>query len=261
MKELTLKLYVTNVLEQITGMNLVNDIYVRLSGAKLVAGKDVKMPVIAVPFKETDVVYAKVASLFDDCFVLECLCKDLLVQGVEGLMFIGDSDRTFDLAKAMKVGHTGLAAEPAKSTGGFRRAFWSVGVDEANISSLLTKVAKFLNKGAAPKPEAEPESEADKPAEATAEDASPKPVKPKKAPKPEPATKPEPADEPEPNPAAEPAAEPESEAAPAEAESEESGSHVVSLLELYRASQRGETAVAECRRLCRKEGIDYDLDD
>ena len=213
MKELTLKLYVTNVLEQITGMNLVKDIDVKLSGTKLVAGKDVKMPVVAVPFKDTDVTYAKVASLFDGCFILECLCADLLVQGVEGLMFIGDSDRTFDLAKAMKVGHTGLAAEPAKSTGGFRRAFWSVGVDEANISSLLTKVAKFLNKDAASKPEAEP------------------------------------------------AAEPESEAAPAEAESEESGSHVVSLLELYRASQRGETAVAECRRLCRKEGIKYDLDD
>ncbi len=249
MKELTLKLYVTNVLEQITGMNLVNDIDVRLSGAKLVAGKDVKMPVIAVPFKETDVVYAKVASLFDDCFILECLCKDLLVQGVEGLMFIGDSDRTFDLAKAMKVGHTGLAAEPAKSTGGFRRAFWSVGVDEANISSLLTKVAKFLNKGAAPKPEAEPEPEADKPAEATAEDVPPKPVKPKKAPKPEPDAKP-----------AEPAVEPEPEAVPAEAESESDGCGI-SLLELFRASQRGETAVEECRRLCREEGIDYDLDD
>ena len=282
MKELSFKLYVTNALELISGLDLIGDVDLKFSGLKLVAGKGVKMPLVPTSVRGK-LTGAKLANLFEDTFMLDDLDTDILLSAPEGILFIGKSDKVMELANYMKIGKTGLAAASI-DVDGYPRGFWST-----NDLSVITKVQLFLLEGpGAPddgdKPVEEPEKPAEKPAEGPAKPAK-KPTKKGSKPKKsdaKPAEKP--AEESAPEIPEEPEKPAEAEEAPAEKPAEgdkpvesECPCGSLSLEQLFlmtappRTDDEGdaaeaadadaveETAEETCRRLCAEEGIAYDI--
>ena len=239
MKKLEFTLYVTNTLELITGLDLVKDVDLKISGMRLVAGEDVKLPVCPKDcFGKA--LYARLDALFTDTFLLEKLDTNIVITAPEGIMFIGDSDLVLDFFRHIKVGQAGLTAV-TDGIDGFPRAFWCT-----NDLELMPELLTYLDKG----------PDGDKPEG-------------KHAPKP--AAKP--AAKPAPKPAAKPAkksgAKP---AAPAEEPAPEKEPFAVatnarSLEELFALTapgpddDAGETAVQTVRRLCKEEGIECDIAD
>ena len=254
---------------QHTGLNLLSNLDVSISGRRLVSGEDVVAPVFA-KFIKDDIMCVNLVSL-NDPFVIDDPNYDILIGAAEGVIFIGNSDRCIDLAHAMGKGKFGYVAECA-CVDGFPRAFWST-----EDLSMYGTAFRFL-KGDAPKdggdepipadtdepaPEPAPSKKPKKPAKPKTDEPKPekKPKKPKKPAEPKPeesAPADEPAEEPKPEkPAPEPAPEPEKR---------------LSLEEMFHvtapagvpddddvADDEEETAEQTCRRLCKEEGIEYDI--
>ncbi len=164
MKEVCLKLFVTNVQELITGLDLIKDVDLGLSGSDLLAGKEIKSCVLPRNFKK--VAYtADLDDMFVDPIILDDPNCNLLVQGKDGIIFIGNSDMIAEFAKFIKVGKFGLAAAP-NDVDGFPRGFWT-----SDDKSLFMDVLSYLDpekpedKPAEDKPAEEKPADADKPAE------------------------------------------------------------------------------------------------
>ena len=154
MKEVCLKLFVTNVQELITGLDLIKDVDLGLSGSDLLAGEAIKSCVLPRNFKK--VAYtADLDDMFVDPIILDDPNCNLLVQGKDGIIFIGNSDMIAEFAKFIKVGKFGLAAAP-NDVDGFPRGFWT-----SDDKSLFMDVLSYLDPE---KPEDKP-ADADKPAE------------------------------------------------------------------------------------------------
>jgi hypothetical protein len=281
MKVLTLSVYIMNVMEQISGLDLLSDLDVGISGRKLVSGENVVTPIFASFIKENTFA-VKLASLYDS-FVIDDPRNDILVGAPEGIVFIGDSDKAMELSQYMDCGKLGLAGECVR-VDGFPRGFWCT-----EDTRLYNKVYDFLKNGA-PAPDEGDEAPADggKPAEEE------KPAKPAKKGSTKPAAKPakkagaKPAAKPKTvNREAEPADEAPEEPAPAESEAESGDEPAEEKKPEKKPAERTEgpaptleqlffmtmpdredpedaaeeTAVQTCRRLCREEGIEYDLAD
>ena len=238
MKTLVIKLYVTELLEQLTGLTFVpEDIDLGVRGTDLVIGKGVRAPIYPEHINCNTVCY-KLASLKEDTIITYDDVENILLMSVEGIVFVGDSDKCEALAKYMGTGKFGLVAECVK-VDGFRRGYWTT-----DDTTLWTKIVSYLKDGDEAKKPAKP---AKKPKKSSAK---PKPEKPADEPAPDPEVK-KPAES-APAPEAEkPAEEPACDAA-------DGGVRYKSLLEMFRESQ--ETAEETCRRLCREEEIEYDLD-
>ena len=238
MKTLVIKLYVTELLEQLTGLTFVpEDIDLGVRGTDLVIGKGVRAPIYPEHINCNTVCY-KLASLKEDTIITYDDVENILLMSVEGIVFVGDADKCEALAKYMGTGKFGLVAECVK-VDGFRRGYWTT-----DDTTLRTKIISYLKDGDEAKKPAKP---AKKPKKSSAK---PKPEKPADEPAPEPEVK-KPA-EPAPAPEAEkPAEEPACDAA-------DGGVRYKSLLEMFHESL--ETAEETCRRLCREEEIEYDLD-
>ena len=164
MKEVCLKLFVTNVQELITGLDLIKDVDLGLSGSDLLAGEAIKSCVLPRNFKK--VAYtADLDDMFVDPIILDDPNCNLLVQGKDGIIFIGNSDMIAEFAKFIKVGKFGLAAAP-NDVNGFPRGFWT-----SDDKSLFMDVLSYLDpekpedKPAEDKPAEEKPADADKPAE------------------------------------------------------------------------------------------------
>ena len=244
MKKLEFTLYVTNVLELITGLDLVKDVDLRLSGMHLVAGEGVKLPVCPKDFKGK-AVCARLDTLFTDTFLLEDLSTNIVISAPEGTMFIGDSDLVMEFFRHIKVGKSGLAAA-AEDVCGFPRAFWCT---DDTSAELMAELFAFLDKG----------PDGDKPEDKPAAKPAAKPAKKPSASAAKPAAKP----------AKKSGAKP---AAPAEEPAPEKEPFAVatnarSLEELFALTapgpddDAGETAVQTVRRLCKEEGIECDIAD
>ena len=251
MKTLVIKLYVTELLEQLTGLTFVpEDIDLGVRGTDLVIGKGVRAPIYPEHINCNTVCY-KLASLKEDTIITYDDVENILLMSVEGIVFVGDSDKCEALAKYMGTGKFGLVAECVK-VDGFRRGYWTT-----DDTTLWTKIVSYLKDGDEAKKPAKP---AKKPKKSSAK---PKPEKPADEPAPEPEAE-KPADEPAPDPEvkkpAESAPAPEAEK-PAEepaCDAADGGVRYKSLLEMFHESL--ETAEETCRRLCREEEIEYDLD-
>ena len=171
MKEVCLKLLVTNVQELITGLDLIKDVDLGLSGSDLLAGEAIKSCVLPRNFKK--VAYtADLDDMFVDPIILDDPNCNLLVQGKDGIIFIGNSDMIAEFAKFIKVGKFGLAAAP-NDVNGFPRGFWTSD-DKSLFMDVLDKPAedkpadeKPAKKGAAKKGAAKKggKPKGDKPAE------------------------------------------------------------------------------------------------
>lgn len=267
MKTLFFKLFVTNVQELITGLDLIKDDDLNLSESDLLAGKEIKPIVQPRCFKK--VAYtADLDNLFTDPIILANLDRNLVLQGKEGVMFIGDSDLVVEFAKYIKAGKVGLVAESI-DVNGFPRAYWS-----SEDKNLFLEVLHFLDpeKSNDDKP-AEDKPAEDKPADKPA-DEKPAEAKPAKKPAKKSAAKK----------GGKPKAEKPAEDKPAEdkpvedkpADAEKPADEVPdaccdSLEALFvRKVVNGdngcegcgaeETAEQTARRLCAEEGIEYDAD-
>ena len=172
MKEVCLKLFVTNVQELITGLDLIKDVDLGFSGSDLLAGEAIKSCVLPRNFKK--VAYtADLDDMFVDPIILDDPNCNLLVQGKDGIIFIGNSDMIAEFAKFIKVGKFGLAAAP-NDVNGFPRGFWT-----SDDKSLFMDVLSYLDPE---KPEDKPAE--DKPAEEKPAEDKPAEEKPADADKP-----------------------------------------------------------------------------
>ena len=256
MLEMNLRAFITKVPELMSKLCLVRKTNLEFVGTKLAAKKGTKMIPVAEHNEEAELYEVKLNSLFDDDFAITANPNtvDILIQAKDGVMFIGEVRLCLALAREVQAGEIGFVAEHIEREK-FRRGFWSVNAYDADFVKRITdKVKDFVKEAKTPdvNPEADPEAGTENPDDAPAGEEPKKPAKPKKGAKPEP--------KPEVAPEAAPEAEPEAEApeAPVAEESDEGG---ISLRELFRAEMRGgESAEAECRRLCRKEGIEFDLE-
>lgn len=237
MKKLEFTLYVTNTLELITGLDLVKDVDLRLSGMHLVAGEGVKLPVCPKDYMNK-AVCAKLDALFTDTFLLEDLNANVVVSAPEGIMFIGDSDLVMEFFRYIKVGKAGMAAA-TDDVSGFPRAFWCT-----DDTSLMAELLAFLDKGPdGAKPEGKPAA---------------KPVKKSSAPAAKPAAKPAKKATTPAVPTEEPVPEKEPFAVATNARSLE---ELFALTAPGPDDDAGESAEQTVRRLCKEEGIECDIAD
>ncbi len=292
MKILTYYLYVINVMEELTGLDLLSKADVRITARKLVAGEKIVQPILSEMIDE-NTMRVKLASIYDS-FVIDDPKNDVLVQAPEGTVFIGDAERCRVLAATMGFGRLGYVAEGFRKPGDFSRAFWVTEVDHSGDSAYDFLSGKPIEPDGAAA--AEPNPEAEKPARPRRRAGKPG-DKPAEKPEAEPAK--DPAEPPTEKPEAEPAAEPASDAAEppvekpakpkkaaepktvpiAHREDEVKKPTLEELIALASSGSEDEAAEGEeaapegedadegeetaeqtCRRLCKEEGIAYDIE-
>lgn len=293
MKILTYYLYVINVMEELTGLDLLSKADVRITARRLVAGEKIVQPILSEMIDE-NTMRVKLASIYDS-FVIDDPKNDVLVQAPEGTVFIGDAERCRVLAATMGFGRLGYVAEGFRKPGDFSRAFWVTEVDHSGDSAYDFLSGKPVDPdGAAAAVEAEeaaPAAEdpkAGKPKKPKVKKTDDKPVdKPAKDPAVESTEKPEaePAEEPASDAAEPPAAKPAKPKKATEPKTvsiahREDEAKKLTLEELFAMTSPGsedeaaegegaapegapegeETAEQTCRRLCKEEGIAYDIE-
>lgn len=138
--------FITNAMELISGLNMVKEPAVEFSGNKLVTvKKGVKMPPTASLSKDTGVYGVGLKSV-NDTFMMDKypFAADILIVAEDAIMFIGNNERAFLLARSLMAGRFGVCAFCVENDG--TRAFWTVpryGHDFA--MDILAKVKNILS--------------------------------------------------------------------------------------------------------------------
>ena len=152
MKKLFIELCVTSLLEKLTGLTMVpEDLDLRISGTRLLAGEAVKMPIYPERITNNTALY-RLASR-DDTIVTDGSIEDILLAMPEGIVFIGDCDRVASLVEHFKVGNDGFVAEDVNAEG-YRQGYWTT-----SDTGMLKEIIAYLKAGPA-KPDTDDESDA-----------------------------------------------------------------------------------------------------